>query len=67
MARNGGMNATVIHDARIFENGWTSPDYGPVRFVDRMFRNNPSSPWQITAEVDSLVVVARNAPADACP
>ena len=49
----------VFHDARIFENGWTSPDYGPVRFVDRIFRNNPSSPWQITAEVDSLVVVAR--------
>jgi len=57
----------VFHDARLFANGWTSPEYGPVRFVDRHFRNNPSSPWQITAEVDSLVVVARNAPADARP
>jgi predicted O-methyltransferase YrrM len=48
----------VFHDARIFENGWTSPDYGPVRFVDRMFRN-PSSPWTIVHEIDSLVVVTR--------
>jgi predicted O-methyltransferase YrrM len=50
----------VFHDARLFENGWTSPEYGPVRFVDRVFRNNASSPWTIVNEVDSLVVVARN-------
>jgi predicted O-methyltransferase YrrM len=50
----------VFHDARIFEHGWTSPDYGPVRFVDRMFRNNALSPWIILHEVDSLVVVRRN-------
>jgi len=50
----------VFHDARIFENGWTSPEYGPVRFVDRMFRNNAPSPWTIVHEVDSLVVVTRN-------
>jgi predicted O-methyltransferase YrrM len=50
----------VFHDARIFENGWTSPEYGPVRFVDRMFRNNASSPWTIVHEVDSLVVAGRN-------
>ena len=49
----------VFHDARIFEGGWTSPEYGPVRFVDRAFRNNPSSPWTIIHEVDSLVVVRR--------
>jgi predicted O-methyltransferase YrrM len=52
----------VFHDARLFDNGWTSPDYGPVRFVDRFFRNRPSSPWTIAAEVDSLVVVRRNFP-----
>lgn len=49
----------VFHDARIFANGWTSPDYGPVRFVDRQFRHNPS-PWIILHEVDSLVFVSRN-------
>ena len=49
----------AFHDARVFQNGWTSLDYGPVRFVDRTFRSNPSSPWQIAAEVDSLVVVRR--------
>jgi predicted O-methyltransferase YrrM len=49
----------VFHDARIFPNGWTSPDYGPVRFVDRTFRNVASSPWIIVHEVDSLVTVGR--------
>jgi len=49
----------VFHDARIFANGWTSPVYGPVRFVDRMFRTTPSSPWMIVDEVDSLVFVRR--------
>jgi len=49
----------AFHDARLFHNGWTSPGYGPVRFVDRFFRNNPSSPWIILHEVDSLVVVSR--------
>jgi predicted O-methyltransferase YrrM len=50
----------VFHDARTFENGWTSSEYGPVRFVDRMFRSNASSPWTIIHEIDSLVVVTRN-------
>jgi len=53
------QGVVVFHDARIFANGWTSPDYGPVRFVNRMFRNNASSPWIILDEVDSLVVVKR--------
>ncbi len=48
----------VFHDARIFPNGWTSADYGPVRFVDRMFRNSCSD-WMILDEIDSLVVVGR--------
>lgn len=48
----------AFHDARIFPGGWTSRDYGPVRFVDRVFRND-SSPWEILDEVDSLVFVRR--------
>jgi len=55
----------VFHDARLFANGWTSPEYGPVRFVDRAFRNNASSLWTIVYEVDSLVVVTRNGRATA--
>jgi len=49
----------ALHDARLFPGGWTSPEYGPVRFVDRAFRNNPSSSWTILEEVDSLVFVRR--------
>jgi len=59
VAENG---VVVFHDARLFQNGWTSPDYGPVRFVDRTFRNNASSPWAIVHEVDSLVVLRRTEP-----
>ncbi len=49
----------AFHDARLFPGGWTSPEYGPVRFVDRVFRSNPSSPWEIFEEVDSLVFVRK--------
>ena len=49
----------AFHDARLFPGGWTSPGYGPVRFVDRVFRNDPSSSWAIVKEVDSLVFVRR--------
>ena len=49
----------AFHDARLFPGGWTSPEYGPVRFVDRAFRNNPSSSWEILEEVDSLVFVCK--------
>jgi predicted O-methyltransferase YrrM len=49
----------AFHDARLFPGGWTSPEYGPVRFVDRAFRNSPSSLWIILDEVDSLVFVSR--------
>jgi predicted O-methyltransferase YrrM len=49
----------AFHDARLFPGGWTSPEYGPVRFVDRAFRNNPSSSWEIFEEVDSLVFVRK--------
>jgi predicted O-methyltransferase YrrM len=53
----------VFHDARLFPSGWTASDNGPVRFVDRFFRGNSSSPWNIIEEVDSLVFVSRKKPA----
>jgi len=49
----------AFHDARLFPGGWTSQEYGPVRFVDRVFRNRPLNSWVITEEVDSLVFVRR--------
>jgi hypothetical protein len=36
-----------------------SSGYGPVRFVDRVFRNNPAPSWMIVEEVDSLMFVRR--------
>ena len=55
----GGIVA--FHDARLFPNGWTSPEYGPVRFIDSQFRQGTSQPWEIVDEVDSLVFVSRTA------
>jgi len=55
----------AFHDARLFPGGWTSPEYGPVRFVDRCFRNNPLTSWVIIEEVDSLVFVRRREPGNA--
>jgi predicted O-methyltransferase YrrM len=52
----------VFHDARVFSGGWTSEDCGPVRFVDRTFRQSPGSEWTIRDEVDSLVIVGRRRP-----
>ena len=55
----GGVVA--FHDARLFPNGWTGPDYGPVRFIDRVFRRGKPLKWTILDEVDSLVFVCRTA------
>ena len=49
----------AFHDARLFPGGWPSPDYGPVRFIDRIFRGDSVLPWEIIEEVDSLVFVSR--------
>ena len=49
----------VFHDARLFPGGWTFSGYGPVKFVDRLFRENTHSEWKIIDEVDSLVFVAK--------
>jgi predicted O-methyltransferase YrrM len=50
----------AFHDARLFPSGWPTPDYGPVRFTDRAFRQGSnSSEWSIVEEVDSLIFVSR--------
>lgn len=53
----------AFHDARVFAAGWTTPDYGPVRFVNRMFRQNPAAAWCIIEEVNSLVFLSQKRPA----
>jgi methyltransferase family protein len=50
----------IFHDARAFEGGWTTPGYGPVKFVDRVFRNGGAPEWKIVEEIHSLFVVQRN-------
>ena len=49
----------AFHDARVFANGWPNEDWGPVRVVNELFNNNHSSPWEVVAEVDSVVMVRR--------
>jgi predicted O-methyltransferase YrrM len=55
--RPGGV--VIFHDARLFEHGWTTPDYGPVKFVDRIFRNEGTANWAIAEEIHSLFIVER--------
>jgi predicted O-methyltransferase YrrM len=50
----------MFHDARLFDGGWTTPEYGPVRLVDNIFRSGAAAEWSIVAEIHSLVVVRRN-------
>ncbi|HTS13021.1 MAG TPA: class I SAM-dependent methyltransferase [Candidatus Limnocylindrales bacterium] len=54
----GGV--AIFHDARLFDGGWTSADYGPVRLIDALFRKGQASSWRIVEEVHSLVVVRRD-------
>ena len=50
----------AFHDARVFSRGWPREDWGPVRVVNKLFRNSSGrSPWEIVAEVDSIVIVRR--------
>lgn len=51
--------AVIFHDARLFEGGWTSPEYGPVKFVDRLFRGRGTAGWAIAEEVHSVLVVEK--------
>ncbi len=56
--RPGGT--VIFHDARIFQNGWTTAEYGPVKFVNRYFRSGGAPDWTIVEEIHSLFVVQRN-------
>jgi len=49
----------IFHDARLFEQGWTSADYGPVKFVNQVFRSSQEKDWEIVEEVHSLVIARR--------
>jgi predicted O-methyltransferase YrrM len=53
----------AFHDARLFPSGWTSPDYGPVRFINRFFRDSSQTGWALIDEVDSLVILRKNSSA----
>lgn len=54
----GGIVA--FHDARLFPSGWTSPVYGPVKFINRSFRDSTQLDWAIIDEVDSLVILRKS-------
>jgi predicted O-methyltransferase YrrM len=54
----GGV--AIFHDARVFEGGWTTPGYGPVLLVNRLFRNGINPNWSIVEETHSLFVLQRN-------
>jgi predicted O-methyltransferase YrrM len=49
----------LFHDARVFEKGWPTDAYGPVRAVNKLFREGRADSWRIVGEVDSLVIVER--------
>ena len=53
----GGI--VVFHDARIFEGGWTSSDWGSVKLVNGLFRQQRIPGWKIIEEIHSLLVVER--------
>ncbi len=55
---NDGIVA--FHDARLFPSGWTSPAYGPVKFINRFFRDSSQPGWAIIDEVDSLVLLRKS-------
>lgn len=54
----GGV--VIFHDARLFEGGWTSSEYGPVKLVDRLFREAGTRGWVIAEEIHSVLVVERS-------
>jgi predicted O-methyltransferase YrrM len=53
----GGI--VIFHDARLFEGGWTTPDYGPVKLVDDLFRRQMIPGWKTVEEIHSLFIVER--------
>jgi predicted O-methyltransferase YrrM len=53
----GGVVA--FHDAAVFPGGWAQEDWGPVKLVNRLFREQGCPGWKIVQQVDSLVLVER--------
>ena len=51
----------IFHDARLFEGGWTTPEYGPVKLVNRLFTKGTHPEWSIVEETHSLFMLQRNA------
>jgi predicted O-methyltransferase YrrM len=49
----------AFHDAATFPGGWTREEWGPVRLVNRLFRERALPGWRIVQQVDSLVVIER--------
>jgi predicted O-methyltransferase YrrM len=47
----------AFHDSRLFENGWTNADQGPVRLMNEIIL--PSNKWQVVDQVDSLVLLKK--------
>ena len=49
----------AFHDARTFDRGWTTSEWGPVKFVDSVIRTNKE--WEIVEETDSIVLIRKAA------
>lgn len=54
--RGGGIVA--FHDSAVFEGGWTTPEWGPVRMVESILEE--AGEWRLVARVDSLTVLRRD-------
>jgi MMP 1-O-methyltransferase len=54
----GGI--VLFHDARLFRDGWTTSEYGPVKLVNDLFRRQRAAGWAIVDEVDSIIVVEKS-------
>lgn len=53
--RLGGTVA--FHDSAVFEGGWTTAEWGPVRVVESILAERTD--WRLAARVDSLSVLRR--------
>jgi Methyltransferase domain len=54
----GGV--ALFHDACLFEGGWTSHKYGPVKLANRLFREGSVRGWKVVEEIHSLLVVRKD-------
>jgi Methyltransferase domain len=54
----GGV--ALFHDACVFSGGWTSSEYGPVKLVNRLFRDGNVAGWTVAEEVHSLIVIRKD-------